>query len=239
MDWKTVVALPPEVDEDAVAQELVAHVEDKPELAPREPWTIKTLGQADWCMRRVAEAEAIVAELDDEIGRWRAARTRAAAAADWFVARLKEWGLAEREQTPSRATLTVPHGTVSTRKSTERIEVVDEPLAVAWAKQSCEDAVKVEYSLLVSRLGACVRIADMVREWRATRITTGEVEHQPQQPVVEFTAERLAEVQQRLGDEFVVEAGIWRMAVDALGVPVPGLGVRGATTTATVRAYAQ
>lgn len=239
MDWKSVVAVEPVVDEADVDAELEAYVADSPALSPREPWRITSLGAADWAMRRLAEIQEVVQQYDDEMVRWRTARNKAASACEWFEARLKEWALAERARNDSARTLNVPHGTVSTRKSGERIEVVDEPLALAWAKQACPDAVKVEYSFLVSKVGACARVADVVREWRATHKSTGETEHQPVTALVEFTDEGLAAVQERLGDEYVVEARVERMVVDAAGVLVPGLGVRAEHTTATVRAYAQ
>lgn len=141
----------PVVDEAAVWAEVEVAV-DGPgsELRP-VPWKITGLGQAGWAMKKLAELRAVQAQYDDEIERWRRAQVRVRSAAGWFEDRLKEWAITER--TTTIKSFTLPAGTVSTRQAAQpRIIVTNDEAAVAWAEVKCPEAVKVEKSLLVSKL---------------------------------------------------------------------------------------
>lgn len=139
-----------------VAMLLSLHVEGR----PTHPWAIRTLGQADWVMQRVADIEARARDYGDEVARWQDALRRATIAKDWLVARLQEWGLAQR--TASRKTFPLAHGTVATRAGRARIVVTDDDAALAWAKANCPAAVETVERLVKSRLSARIVGANVV-----------------------------------------------------------------------------
>lgn len=232
--WRGLVAAESAVDESVIDVELSAHVAGE-DLPVHEPWRIRTLAEADWCIQRVAESQELVQRYQHEVELWSHARQRAERAADWFELRLKEWGVEQRTSTPSRKSVQLAHGVVQTRSAGERVEVVDEQLALAWARTACPDAVRVSERFLVSEVDKCVQVVDVIVEWRATDKSTGECEFQPEADTVVFSAHAVAAVQERLGSGFVVEARTERRVVDALHESVPGLGVRPEHVTATVR----
>lgn len=50
----------------------------------------------------------------------------------------------------SKKTFTTPYGSVAFRSTPEKLEATNEELALAWAKQHCEQAVKVTEKFLIS-----------------------------------------------------------------------------------------
>lgn len=233
MDWDKIAAVTPPVDVDAVEAELTAYLDQVDPVVKREPWRITNLAQADWAMRRVAEAQAVIEQYKDQVTLWKAALSRVEDAAEWFDARLQEWAIEQR--TPSRKSFPLAHGTVSTREAPARIEVLDADAAVDWARAACPDAVKVTTEFLVSKIGDAARIAPCVVEWVAVDKTSGEVDRQAVTSIVVFTDEGLADLQERLGDGFVVEARTELRVLDKANAPVPGLGVKPSAVTASVK----
>lgn len=257
MDLDRLAAVEPAVDERAVEEELALYLSPPPpptrgaSAAPaREPWKITSVAAADWAMRMLGDCKARVQEYDDQITLWQRARRQIATAGDWFEERLKEWGIGER--TPQRKSFPLAHGTIQTRETQPRAVVVNEDQAIAWAKVVVPDAVKVEESFLISRAG--VTVEPLVVAFASTQKATGDVETIPvdrlkMQPAP-LDQLMFANLQERLGDGFVVEAvtelfavhhttmtvgeGEHAEEVDSV-VIVPGLDVQDGAVTATVR----
>lgn len=232
MDWDALAAVESPVDEAAVEAELTEYVTGDEVAGPRrEPFRIQSVGAADWCMRRVAEAQRRVQDYKDQVTLWTAALRRVEAAGEWFEARLKEWGVAQR--TKDTKTFPLAHGTVRTSSKRAAIIVTDEEAAIAWAEQHCPEAVKTEKSFLVSRVSPAAGIMDCVVAWEAINKEDGELQRIPVDSPRPLNAEVLEGVRDRMPGHHV-EAEVEAMVVDAAGVPVPGLGVRPGETTATV-----
>ena len=238
MDPRELAPVPVQVDEDAVDDEVRRYVTGAITPAPRPPWRIENAGQADWCMRRLNDVDRAVQEYSDQITLWSDAKARLARARTWYEARLQDWALANR--TDAVKTFPLPHGTVSTTRTGEGIMLVDAERAVEWAQQHAPQAVKTEYSLLVSQLGDDAVIVDMVEAWRGVN-AEGEIHVLELVDAVEWTEKRQADAAQLLAD--TLGDGPWqvtvershRAVVDRDGVPVPGLAVRPAKVTAKVR----
>lgn len=231
MDLDVIAAVPPAVDEGAVQAELEAYLAGRD--VERAPWRITTLGQADWAMRQYGDIQARVQEYRDEVALWQAALKRVEQAGDWLEERLKEWGADQR--TPQRKSFPLAHGTVYTRESKQRIEVVDEDAALGWAKVACPDAVKVTEEFRVSMVGDAARIQDCVVAFTSTNKATGEAETITlKSGPVPLDPERLAALRDKLGDGYQVDPIVKPYVVDGAGALVPGMRVRAATVTASV-----
>lgn len=268
MDWNAVAGVEPPVDEDAVEAELVAYVAGAVEPV-REPWSITTPGQADWAMRRLADAREQERGMRDEVTLWQAAAARLSTAGNWFEDRLKEWALAHR--TKERKTFPLAHGSIGTTERKAAIEVVDEDAAIEWAKNTpitvvcpecngaqpddegkvycarCDNdgtvsvplaslgAVKVSEDFRISAAKDYVRIGELVVGWLAIDKSSGEQQRIVLDVYRPFVQAELDQVQTTLGDGYVVQAETLDAVVDAAGVPVPGLGVKPGSVTASVR----
>ena len=239
-DWEQIAGAKPPVDEDAVMAEVAEFVGQHGAKVPApvraEPWRIKSLGEADWAMRRLAEAEARVQQYRDEVALWNDALRRIESAEQFFHDRLTEWALAER--TKDRKSFPLAHGTVSTREQGEAIEVVDEDAIVTHAESSADlaGAVKVtkKWSLAeMKNLEHPPRIVDMIVAFEAISKETGETETLEVEPSV-FTQSKLDAVVEAMGDGYQVTAITERAVVDRFGGVVPGLAVRPKRVTAHV-----
>lgn len=225
----------PSIDEDAVGAEVTGWVEgrDVDSIAQglREPWKITSLGAADWAIRRLAECQARAQEYRDEIALWQDAARRIESAGEWFEDRLKEWAVEQRS--PQRKTFPLAHGTVSTRQSQPKIEVVDEPAAILWAKVAAPGAVKVTEAFRVSEVKGAADIVECVVAFAATNKSTGEMERIEVEPAP-VDPERIAALVDKMGDGYVVEPIMALRVVDTNGKMVPGLAVRLGSVTASV-----
>lgn len=230
MDLEAIGGAVAPVDEDAVLAEVEGYVTGHTN-AERQPWRIDNLGQAEWAMLRLADAKRLLTEYRDQISLWEACVQRISRAGDWFEERLKEWGVANRA--PNRKTLLTAHGTVATREQKPAIAVVDEAAALAWAREHCPDAIKRgEDEFRVSKIGGAAEIVSCIIGYAATDKASGEAQRFGVESV-RFSAERVQQVQEKMGDGFVVEAATQLEVWDSTG-PVPGLGVRPGQVTATV-----
>lgn len=133
-----------------------------PDEASRPRWEITSLGAADWAMQQLARIEAVAREYDAEIARWTKLRANVARAGEFFRGHLERWAVSQR--TDKRKSFPLAHGTVSTREAKPAPEIVDQEAAVAWCKVNAPDAIKVEESVLISRVPG-LRIADVVQGW--------------------------------------------------------------------------
>lgn len=233
MELDKIAALPVEVDETAVEDELMAYVSGRQWFPARAPWTIASLGAADWAFRRLAELRARMRDYDAEIALWTQAKGRLGNAAAWFEDRLSEWAVREREATPKIKTFATAHGTVSTRETKAKIDVLDEPAAIAWAKIHDPGAVKVTEDLLVSKLEVA-HIGQLVVAWRAVAKETGVAERIVIDPPKPLTEEWQQAIVDQLGDAFVVDPVLADFVLDDNDQQVPGLGVRAGYISPTV-----
>ena len=232
MNWTAIGGVASPVDDDVVQEEVEAFLGGR-ELA-RVPWQITNLGQADWCMRRLAEARAHEQAYRDEIALWRAALDRVEGAASWFEARLEEWGVGQR--TSATKTFPLASGTVSTRESKARIGVEgDETVLIEWARVACPGALRKSERFLVSEVGSAAIIADVIVGFVSIDKSTGESERIDVNEVAAFHPDRVEVLREMMGDGFVVEAVCEQAVVGVDGLPIPGLVVRPATVSATVK----
>lgn len=241
MQLERVAAPPAQVDEAAVERELMEYLGERPENVPpvREPWRINTLGAADWAMRQLRDAQRLAQQYRDEIALWTAALNRIAHAGEWFEERLREWAISQR--TDQHKSFSVAHGTVSTRSSKARAVVVDEPAAIAWAKEHGRlDAVKVTESFLISEAG--VFVAALVVGFESTNKLTGDMEQLAVTPAP-LNEHDLAKLRETLGDGYVVEPILELFACTTIAngdepdtvEVVPGLAVAPEKVTASVK----
>lgn len=231
MDLERIAGVEPPVDEDAVHEEVAAYVGGV-ELH-REPWKITSLGQADWAMRRFAEARALAQTYQDEIDLWTVPLKKIRAAAGWFEDRLKEWAIEQR--TPSLKTIRTAHGTIPTRQSQPKITVVDEAEAIGWGWRVAPDTIKQTEKFLVSAIGDRASIVECVVAYESVDKTTGEVERIPVMgSPVPLVPAMLDQLRERMGDGYTVDAVTEPFVVDVEGMIVPGLTVTPGDVTATV-----
>lgn len=229
------------VDEAVVDAEVEAYIEGH---APaREPWAIRTMDEADWCLVRVAKVRALLAEYDDTIALWKNARARMERAAEWHEARLKEWAIDRRA--PGMTSVTLGHGTIRTTKRGPAVEIVDEDAAIEWARVAAPEAIRTTESLLVTKLKDVVRIDDVVTGWRVIDRETGEtIEYMTPAEMAEIADGQIVSVEvpgRRVsivntdGEHVATaDAELAPGVVDAAGVLVPGLSVRPAKISASI-----
>lgn len=226
-----------EVDEEAVEAELDAYIQGREVVvadAPkREPWRIETLGQADWAMRRYAEAQRADREFSDQIALWEAARRNAKRAVEFFDDLLKAWGIKSR--TKDAKTFTLAHGTVATKSGQARIQITDADAVLVWAKKNAKSAIKVTEEVQVSKLDDVV-IGELVVGYESVQTTVDppNIERIALPAPIVFNQEQLDKVRGQLGEGFTVEPLFELFAVDKNGAPVPGMGVKPGAVTATV-----
>lgn len=274
MELDKLAGLAPSIDERAVEAELAAYVEGGEVV---ERWTIDGPAAADWAMARLAEIHGRAQVYEAEASLWQEAAGKITRAGEWFIERLKEWGVASRST--SAKTFTLPHGVVRTTERQPKIKVVDEGAAIEWARKTyvasnidcpecegtgidqgtdgtdgrdpsggpCTDciggkvavtlaeagAVKTTPRFLVSEVRDAAVIEPLVVAWVSTAKADGALERIEVAPV-RFTAERLATVQERLGDGYVVEAECVPAVFDRGGQRVPGLEAEPGHISATV-----
>jgi hypothetical protein len=229
MDIEAIAGLQSPVDEERVQGDVERYVRGEPEGAP---WRIASIGQADWCMQRLADIQRRVVQYTDEIALWQAALRNVQAASDWFQDRLMEWGVEQR--TAARKTFPLAHGTVRTTEHKARMQVDDEKAALEWAKVACPAAVQVREKFLISEVGTAAHVTACVVGYKATNKASGEYERIPIKQPYPFDEVTLAQIADRLGDGFVVEAEMEDFVLDGEGNVVPGLSVRPGSITASV-----
>lgn len=235
MDLERLVGVAPPVDEDAVTAVLQQRLDGMPVAMPAR-W-VDTPGKADWCAQRLAEVEALARRYRDEVALWTDAVRRVQSVGDWFRDELASWGIAQR----TRAVKTVPlaHGTIATRENPARIRVVDEDAAVAWAEVMDADAVKVEKSVLVSKLTRAT-LQHVLLGLDVTDTETGDthleaIPADAQLPVKSRTVQAYLDRWAAMNPTWRCEPIIELRVVDPDGRPVPGLAVVPAEVRATVR----
>lgn len=191
--------------------------------ADAERWRVRTLDDAEWAGRMLAEAETVIdgnrarAEAwTERIDTWfRASTSSAHRSAQVWRAHLEWWGRQQRAASPSgKFSASLPSVKVRTTGHQAAVVITDDEQVVEWAKVHHPEIVRTVDSVLVSELRQVVTVEQL-------------------QPVVEdgYTGE----ITEADAAPVTVAAVKW---VDVEGEvqvdPVPGAGVRPASVTVTV-----
>lgn len=186
---------------------------DAPDLEDdeqRERWKVKSDRAASWALRRLGEAQAEIARLeeaaDDEIRALKvwceAAVTPLKRDINFFEGVLIEYRMAlEAEHPELPQTYKVPGGTIARRKTPDKIEIIDADAVVRWAIRSgLFELLKIEprVSLLkeigtpVHETGICDTceasiVKDESGSWVHEDAHTGEILDHPAVPYMDPT----------------------------------------------------
>ena len=131
------------------------------EVATAEPYKIAGLSEADWALRKLAQARnAIIqrAELKqaeiDRLNEWEAEANKAdERTMEFFEGLLRDWHELQVEADPrdeqawkheKNKTIKLPSGTLSVRKPTRHIEVHQDDF-MSWAEQHARFLLRVKY----------------------------------------------------------------------------------------------
>lgn len=117
----------------------------------RAAYRIPDDGAAGWALRKLADAEARIAEVTqiaqgehDRIEAWHEQATkRPQADAAYFRGLLADYARRQREE--GRKSIVLPYGKVSTRPAGGTIAATDNPAFIAWAEQAGRDDL-IHYS---------------------------------------------------------------------------------------------
>lgn len=216
----------------------------------RHPWRVTSTGAAEWAMRKLADAaaeaaqvEELHAELTARYDAWRDEQLdRLNRRRAYFDTLLQIYALELREATGGKTkSVKLPSGKITTTHTSASVELVDKAATIAWAKENLEpDEVAriIREDILVSQLADIVAIDEVVEGYRAT-MSCGEIIDP--WPIVEGWRVPLAgetvicpgcETEQQIIE---LTADTHLEVRDGLGRPVAGTGVRPAKTTASVR----
>lgn len=114
-------------------------------------WRITDDAAAAWALRKLAAAQAEIAEVTDryrvEVSRlneWRDRMVRRPRdTVDYMADRLKAYGLERRAEDPKRATISTPAGEIRTRAPSEanrwQVVLADDETLLAWAEENDRD----------------------------------------------------------------------------------------------------
>lgn len=132
--------------------DLRKHLLDAVEITgEREHWSITSDEEADWALRKQSAAEREISRIRrmaqteiDRIQAW-AADAEAGPEHDraFFAGKLTEYRMACEQANPKLPkTYKLPSGTLSVRAGRDSVKVIDEAAFLAWAEQSCPEAIK-------------------------------------------------------------------------------------------------
>jgi phage host-nuclease inhibitor protein Gam len=120
----------------------IATYTDDTEPTVRGPWTVQTIGDADWAMQRLAECEEEIAELDRQAEaaqaliahRLETLKERAARGSAFFRYKLTEWAESHQGELlhGKKRSRDLLHGRVAWRSRAERLVVTDREALAAW-----------------------------------------------------------------------------------------------------------
>lgn len=182
--------IPPELALDAEPlSERELDAVDQGEHAPDSVlrWQITDDGAAEWAMRKLADVQSQVAELEARRDGWMAkiaawfdqATKPLSSRAEFFGAHLESYALRRREEDGIK-TVRLPSGSVSTRQPGPRVVVRDEAAFRAWALAHPDSpAVRIKVDLMRTTQAAgemkrTVRAVKSGEDWRVV-LDDGEV----------------------------------------------------------------
>lgn len=180
--------LPPELALDEEPFDVAVLGEDElPEQV--RAWTITDDDSADWAMRRLAQYEREMAELEERATAWAAkietwfeqASRRPWSSADFFRAHLQAYALRRRFETDGRVkTVTLPSGRIATRPgSGPKVRVGDPEAFKAWALENPDHpAVRIKAELVArgAQMWFVVTDGTVVDETTGERAEWAEIE---------------------------------------------------------------
>jgi len=138
------------------------------DFSPPEPgspdslpsFTVDTLQKADWCVAKILAADSrisrraeLAAELHSRIDTW---MTKSSSAdqdsISYLTSLLRPFVEAELATVRRSRSLLLPSGTASLRKLPDRLDIVSQESAMAWAEINAPDAIITERKLVKSEL---------------------------------------------------------------------------------------
>lgn len=147
-----------------------------------EGWRIDGPGTAEWAMRHVAACDAELSDLEDQRDDWSSRIswwfTQAAgplrARRGFFEAHLERYALEVRDADPTRKTVLVPSGKVTTTGRGATVRIVDADAALEWARENCPEVIQTTDRVLVTDLRDWVHPVEVIDLARLT-FSDGEV----------------------------------------------------------------
>lgn len=141
--------------ETVVIDGLVIDVETGEVLGHESPtFAVTDQASAEWVLARFLDADADIAKAEAIVRNAQAilkrAKSRRASLEGRFLPELAEY--AKQNLPKGGKTFSTMYGAVSFRATPAKVRVVDEEAALAWARANAPEAVKVEESILVSKL---------------------------------------------------------------------------------------
>ena len=119
-----------------------------------EGFAVRDEDSAKWVLERFLDSDANIAKAEAVVRNAQAILKRAKSRREWlerrFLPELAEYAKANLPK--GSKTYSTEYGAVSFRATAAKLKVVDEGQALSWAKQNAPEAVKVEESILVSKL---------------------------------------------------------------------------------------
>lgn len=128
-----------------VAEQLAEAYQDEHDAVVREGWRIESLEAADWALRRLAELQRQVDENNEvcraSVERMKERTRKLNASAErgvaFFAGALQQYAEAHREQLLGKGkkkSRGLPSGDIGWRTVPEKVAVLDEAAAIAWAR---------------------------------------------------------------------------------------------------------
>jgi Bacteriophage Mu Gam like protein len=227
--------------------EFLAEAEAPPDIEARDgPWKIPDDGAANWCLRKLAQAEAdlariqaTAAEHERRIATWRdKVAKRPTHDRDRWTALLREYALRRREQTGEKS-LSLPNGELRTVHRPAAVEVTANDLLVEWMESEhpelraawCKFVIEAQVSrfkedVVLANGAVCDRCGHhLVAGWtdglRRERVWRGPWGQKcPRTPDAQAPHRPRTDAS---GEILEIPVVVWAKDPE---VPIPGLGVR-------------
>ena len=229
-------------DDDGRAVEMI---DERTEIVHR--WSITQDNEAEWAMRKLAEAEAEIAAVEAQAVEWKAqvddwlatVRRRPEGTARFMRERLEAYALRERAEA-DRATVPLPSGKVATRESKAKASICDPPDLLAWLADHPKADIAAPRKPLISEVRKIVEVVELpaiIDVGLACGCVLAGVELEggpPADPPDEGDLDQCPEHgEQAIVDVRVVFAEWWPVE-PGTKIPVPGLEIEPPSYTVTV-----
>lgn len=175
----------------------INELEDINELTERERFTVKTIDEVNWALRKLAAINAKKAEIErlaaEEVARinyWKDAESgKLEQNALFFEALLHEYAIHQRDDDPGFKKTSTPYGTVKFRKQSPKWNYDDKALVECLKSSGLIDLVRIkeEPNKVELKKVAIVRDGKVIDPSSGTIIDGVTVEDQPDAIVVEVS----------------------------------------------------
>jgi len=130
------------------------------ELPEKKAFEVTDMLAADWALSKIGMCEgkmsqrtAFAIEQKERIDIWLAKEnSKEAVLVDFLAEKLHPWLRQELQDEKKKRSISLPSGKIGFRKTGGGIDITDEEKALKWAKEYCEEAVKVKESVLKTPL---------------------------------------------------------------------------------------